>query len=76
MVEHAKRSLVKALSWRMAGTMATVTISWLITNDASVALSIGVFEFFSKFAIYYLHERAWNKISFGREKAKPPEYNI
>lgn len=56
--------------------MATVMISWLVTNEVRIALSIGGFEFFSKFIIYFLHERAWNKISFGREKAKPPEYNI
>jgi len=70
------RSVVKALSWRLTGTLDTIVISFLISGKIKVALSIGFVELFTKVALYYLHERAWNRISFGRVKEKPPEYSI
>ncbi len=60
---HSK-SVVKAISWRIIGTIDTVLISWLITGTLSVALSIGSIEIFSKFFLYYGHERLWNLIKW------------
>ncbi|MBI2853430.1 MAG: DUF2061 domain-containing protein [Chloroflexi bacterium] len=39
-----------------------------------MALSIGLADTLIKLASYYFHERAWEKIRFGRPK--PPEYNL
>jgi uncharacterized membrane protein len=39
-----------------------------------MAASIGSIELFTKMALYYFHERAWNKISFG--KVQEPDYQI
>ena len=76
MVEKPKRSIAKALSWRITATLTTVIISYLLIGELTVALSIGFFEFITKFIIYYGHERLWNKINFGREDIKGPEYTI
>jgi len=46
----------------------------VITGKFSVAAAIGMSDTAIKFAGYYLHERAWNRIRFG--KIKPPEYQI
>lgn len=73
--EKNYRSLIKALSWRLVGTMDTVVISFVITGRIKWAISIGGIELFTKIALYYLHERIWNKIPFGRY-APPPEYEI
>lgn len=54
------RSLVKAISWRIVGTLDTIVISWIITGTLTLALSIGSIELFSKFFLYYAHERLWN----------------
>jgi uncharacterized membrane protein len=70
------RSIVKAFSYRLTGTLATIVISLLISGRIKIALSIGVIELFTKIGLYYLHERAWNRIPFGRVKEKPPEYSI
>ena len=64
------RSLVKAISWRATGTADTIVISWLITGQIKMALSIGFVEVFTKIFLYYVHERIWNRLSFGRVKAK------
>jgi len=62
---HA-RSLTKGVSWRAVGTMDTMFISYLITGSALNALKIGGLEVFSKIALYYLHERIWATVKWGR----------
>lgn len=76
MSDKHHRSLVKAVSWRVTGTIDTILVSWLITRKLSLALSIGGVEVITKLLLYYFHERAWNKINFGREKPDQPEYII
>lgn len=74
MAEKAYRSVAKTVSWRTIGTLDTVIISYFITGDLKMAASIGSIELFTKMVLYYFHERAWNKISFG--KSKEPDYQI
>ena len=64
--EKIKRSLAKTISWRVIGTIDTVLISWLITGAITLALSIGTIELVSKMILYFFHERAWNKIKWGK----------
>lgn len=65
-METHKRSLIKAVSWRLTGTVDTVLISWIITGRIGVAASIGLFELMTKTFLYYSHERIWQKIKWGR----------
>lgn len=74
-VDKHYRSLAKAISWRVAGTFDTVLISLLITGKIRWALSIGLVELFTKTTLYYLHERLWNRISFGRKPSRE-DYQI
>lgn len=66
MKEKARRSLVKAISWRVTGTIDTIVISYLITGQAKWAFSIGFVELFTKVTLYFIHERVWDRLSFGR----------
>ena len=75
MKEKHYRSVVKAISWRATGTVDTVIISFFITGQIKMAMSIGFVELFTKIFLYYVHERVWNRISFGREKPKK-DYEI
>ena len=63
--ESNVRSLLKAISWRVIATLTTITIAWLVYGDIRPALAIGGIEFFAKFLIYYLHERAWQVVPHG-----------
>ena len=65
--DKKRRSVVKAISWRITGTIDTILISWLITHKLHVAVSIGFVELFTKMALYYFHERAWERVKVGRE---------
>lgn len=64
--ENVKRSLLKTISWRIIGTLDTILISWIITGTLTLAFSIGFVELVTKMGLYYFHERAWNKINWGR----------
>ncbi len=76
MKEKTSRSIVKTISWRITGTIDTMVISFFITGNLTMALSIGTVEVFTKMVLYFGHERIWNKIKFGRVEEKPIEYHI
>lgn len=76
MKEKTSRSIVKTISWRITGTIDTMVISFFITGNLTMAVSIGTVEVFTKMVLYFGHERIWNKIKFGRVEEKPIEYHI
>lgn len=63
--ESHTRSVLKAVTWRIIGTLDTILLSWIFTGRLLVALSIGGAEFFTKTVLYYLHERAWQLLPRG-----------
>jgi uncharacterized membrane protein len=64
--EAHHRSLAKAISWRIVGSIDTFVISFIVTGRAALAVSIAGTEVFTKIALYYFHERVWALISWGR----------
>ena len=64
--ENLSRSFVKSISWRIVGTVDTILISYLITGEIRFALSIGAIELITKMGLYIIHERIWNKTSWGK----------
>lgn len=52
-------SFMKGISWRVIGTLDTILISYLITGEMKLALSIGAIEVFSKIILFYFHDRTW-----------------
>ena len=59
------RSILKAVSWRIVGTLDTMALGWLITGSPLVGLKIGALELITKFVLYYIHERIWLRSKFG-----------
>ena len=76
MHEKPYRSVVKTISWRTVGTLDTMIVSYFVTGSLVMAASIGSIEVITKMALYYFHERAWNKISFGKVKPVENDYQI
>jgi len=60
------RSLAKAVSWRITGTIDTFIISWIITGEPLLASGIALTEIMTKVGLFWAHERIWNKIGWGR----------
>jgi uncharacterized membrane protein len=70
--EAHSRSLFKAVSWRLLGSMDTFVISYFVTGKLVFAASIASVETFTKIVLFYGHERAWAAVPWGRaDKAAP-----
>ncbi len=61
------RSIIKALSWRVFATIATILIVFLFTRKLILSLEVGAIEVVVKLILYYIHERAWLKVPFWRK---------
>lgn len=68
MKDQARRSLLKAISWRIIGSIDTFLLAWIITGELAMAGTIATIESISKIILFYIHERIWNKIPFGKYK--------
>jgi adenylylsulfate kinase len=67
---HA-RSVAKAVSWRILGTIATSAIVFAFTRRWALSLFVGGLEFVLKVGLYWVHERAWDRLGFGRKAVQP-----
>jgi uncharacterized membrane protein len=74
-VESHYRSIVKAVSYRILGSTSTALIFYVLTGKGSLSLGAGALDMVLKIGVYFLHERIWNHINFGRT-TKTPEYEI
>jgi uncharacterized membrane protein len=63
--EAHSRSIAKAISWRLLGSVDTFLLSWLFTSDPKAAGAIASTEVITKIVLYYLHERAWSVVFWG-----------
>lgn len=61
-----KWSLFKTISWRIVATSTTFLISDAVLGNFEDAIYIAVLELFTKFALYYFHERVWLKMPLGK----------
>lgn len=73
-MESHLRSIVKAVTWRAGGTVVTFTVAWIFTRKFELAAQIGILDTVVKIGAFYVHERVWNRLQFGKEKL--PEYQI
>jgi len=61
------RSLVKALSYRVWGTLSSFVVAYVLTKNATLSGAIAFWETVVKVFIYYAHERGWNYIQWRRK---------
>ena len=65
---NRKRSIAKALTYRVLSVSLTFLISLVITGKLSWATAIAGAEALTKIVLYYFHERIWSKVSGGKVK--------
>lgn len=70
-IEQKRRSIIKTISWRLWATITTIALVFLFIGEIKIALSIGTIEVVLKMILYFVHERFWNKIKFGKKEIKP-----
>lgn len=60
------RSITKSFSYRVFGTLSSFAVVYVITGKGDLSALIAFWETVVKVYIYYVHERVWNKIKWGR----------
>ena len=65
---------MKAVSYLLLGSSVTGLSLYAVTGKETISLLGSVADMVLKIAAYFVHERIWDRISFGR--TKPPEYEI
>jgi len=68
MEDKPKRSITKAASWRVLATLTTILIVYVATGELVLSLGIGAIEVILKLALYYFHERIWDRILWGKAR--------
>lgn len=63
-----KRSLVKTISWRVMSFIALFFIGLVLGLSSENALSWTIWNNLAFIVVHYLHERMWNKITWGRSE--------
>ena len=60
------RSVVKAMSYRVVATLVTALLAFMFTDDLLIAVGIGSTEGLSKILLFWIHERLWVRVRWGR----------
>lgn len=68
---NPRRSIAKAVSWRILGSIDTAFWGFIFSGSLKIAGSIAFFEVLTKLVLYYFHERAWAHSRFGLRKIEP-----
>ena len=75
-MDSHSRSVAKAISYRVFGSLSTGFIFYFLSGDWKLSAGAGIADSVIKLGLYFLHERVWNHLNFGRQKAPAPEYEI
>ncbi len=62
-----KRSLYKAITYRVIGSLDTFIISTFVIKSAKLGGGVAIAEILTKPVLYYIHERIWDKQSIGNK---------
>jgi len=64
--ETHSRSVAKGITWRVIASLTTMGLVYAFTGDLMIMAEVGALEITAKIVFYYLHERAWGKVAWGR----------
>lgn len=59
------RTLVKTATYRIAALLADIGVVYALTGRVDTALAFGGIMVVFSTAIYFAHERAWSRVSWG-----------
>ena len=68
--DHHKRSIAKTIGFHALVILADAVVVYLITGKYTVTLTVIILTNLMSGLIYFLHERAWNRIHWGRSKVE------
>lgn len=75
-METKARSLLKSISYRVFASIVTAGIVYCFTGKLLLAVGLGVLDSTVKILVYFLHERLWALIPYGRIKHPLEEFPV
>lgn len=75
-METKTRSLLKSVSYRVFASIVTAVIVYFATDKLLLAVGLGVLDSTVKILVFFLHERLWMAIPFGRIKHPLEEIQV
>lgn len=75
-MESNSRSIAKAVSYRILGSLSTAFIFLMFSGNWKLSAGAGALDVVLKLGLYFLHERIWNYVPYGRQTPPAPEYEI
>lgn len=73
--ETHKRSIAKTMTWRVFATATTMLVAYIWLGEWTTSIALALMANGIKAVLYYIHERVWNRIDFGRKKVRE-DYTI
>ncbi len=64
--EQNRRSLVKAITFRAVILFSDIAVIYFVTRRVDTTLTVVVASNLASTVLYYLHERAWNQVHWGK----------
>jgi uncharacterized membrane protein len=61
-METKTLSFIKAITYRILGSIFTFLVSFFITKKTGTSIGIAILDFFAKILLYYFHERVWVRV--------------
>lgn len=65
--ETKTRSIIKSIIWRVVATLLTWGVVYFFTGSVRGSLEITLWAAGLSMVLYYIHERVWNKINWGKK---------
>jgi len=62
-----RRTLAKSITWRLIAIAVTFIVGFVMTGSWQFAVSLSLISNLINFVLYYIHERFWLKINWGRK---------
>jgi len=72
---QTKRSLVKAVTFRTLILCSDAIVIYLITRQWETTTVLVIATNLASTALYFIHERVWSRIAWGRSVEEPPASN-
>ncbi len=72
-MDSRKKSIAKTLTWRVIAIFITMIAVYIYNKNIKESVVVSLMANSVKMVLYYLHERVWNNVGFGRKR---PDYEI
>ena len=66
LTDNQSRSIVKTITYKVCIFTVGTLVKWAVIGDFATALSIGITKNLITAVIYYVHERVWVRVSWGK----------